>query len=518
MPAPPADALRRIERAYRELASATDPSATAAVAVRHLSAAAGPGSAVRISAPDRFGRLRTLASLGDPLRAGRLRSSRRREAYQGGRAVSLALADHPGWTLLIRPLGGEAAVGVVEVVAPDAGLDGRLPELESLMEAVAWAIRAARERTAAERTIRGLDAALGLAAKLLDATDAATALRAATGTVHRQLRGPVIGCVPTADVTPATRGLPPAHRAEALEVLEGLTAAPGAAWTLATRLGPVFGGGVPMLIAAGPAILVVDGQAASADRDFLTAVGRLLAAAFRRIDDVALARLRSESLDLGIAWTAHELRGPLLGARAALEHVASGGSDPRSELLRRTGEELGELVDVVDPLLRWSAGSGTLRRRRVEVSRLVREAVASSATEDPSRIRVEGPEDVRLQADPVQLRVAIANLVRNALAYSGTHSPVSVRVAQHGGSVSITVHDDGPGVPAEERELVFDPFARGRAASRVRGGKGLGLFIARRVVEAHGGTLRLLPSARGAEFCVELPATATRERSERSAS
>jgi two-component system sensor histidine kinase KdpD len=74
-------------------------------------------------------------------------------------------------------------------------------------------------------------------------------------------------------------------------------------------------------------------------------------------------------------------------------------------------------------------------------------------------------------------------------------------------------------VPAEEREIVFDPFARGRAATRARAGKGLGLFIARRIVEAHGGTLRLLPAARGAEFCMELPVTArSEERRERSAS
>jgi len=434
MAAPPGDALRRVGSTYLELASAPpDPASTAAVAVRQLAAAAGPGSAVRISAPDRVGRLRSLATLGDPLRAGRLRSSRRRDAYQRGRAVSLPLADHPGWSLVIRPLGGDAPVGVVEIVAPSEGLPERLGELEALVDAAAWALRGARERAAADRTIRGMDAALGLAVKLLDATDASTALRAAMDAVHRQLRGPVIGCIPTTDVPAVTRGLPPEHRAGALEILEGLSSAPGAAWTLATRLGPVFSGRVPVLITAGPAILVVDGSPASADRDFLTAVGRLLASALRRIDDVALARLRSESLDLGIAWTAHELRGPLLGARAALEHVASGGSDPGSELLRRTGEELGELVEVVDPLLRWSAGAGSLHRRPIDVSRLVREAVVSAGGQDPSRIRVEAPDDVRLQADPVQLRLAIANLVRNALAYSGSQTVVSVRVAEHGG-------------------------------------------------------------------------------------
>jgi signal transduction histidine kinase len=149
---------------------------------------------------------------------------------------------------------------------------------------------------------------------------------------------------------------------------------------------------------------------------------------------------------------------------------------------------------------------------------VVREATDSCAAEDRSRVSIDGPDSLLLRADPVQLRAAIANLVKNALAYSGPRTVVSVRVAEHGGSASIRVKDEGPGVPPDEREIVFDPFARGRAASRVRGGKGLGLFIARRIVEAHGGTLRLLPATRGAEFCAELPTTQVGEGRQRSAS
>jgi two-component system sensor histidine kinase KdpD len=91
-----------------------------------------------------------------------------------------------------------------------------------------------------------------------------------------------------------------------------------------------------------------------------------------------------------------------------------------------------------------------------------------------------------------------------------------VRIAESDGWVSVCVEDQGPGVPASERELIFDPFARGRVGARTRAGKGLGLFISRRIVEAHGGTLRLLPGAHGGVFCIELPAAI--ERSQRSAS
>jgi signal transduction histidine kinase len=518
MAAPPGDGLQQLQQACLELGSSTDPAATADAAVRWLATSAGSGASAKVFLPDRAGRLRPTASLGDPSGAGRLRSTRRRDAFERGLPVSVGLAHAPGSTLLIRPLTSAGKVGVAEIVAPTDGLEERLPAIEAVLQLVASALRIARERSSAERTIRGMDSALGLAVQLLRVKDPSAALHAATSTVHRHLRSPVVGCIPTSDAPAVTRGLTPVRRAQVRVVLEGLSAAPGAAWTLATRLGNALGAEVPVLIAAGPAILVVDGGAGAAERDFLRSVARLLAAALERIDDVALAHLRTESLDLGIAWTAHELRGPLLGASAALEHVAAGGSDARSELLRRTKDELTQLVDVVDPLLRWSAGAGGIRRRPVDLSRLVREVSASCVVDDPGRVRVDAPEGLTLRADPVQLRVAIANLVRNAIAYSGSQTPVAVSVAEHGGSVSVRVKDEGPGVPPEEREIVFDPFARGRAASRVRGGKGLGLFIARRIVEAHGGTVRLLPAARGAEFCIELPSEQPEQRSERSAS
>jgi signal transduction histidine kinase len=67
------------------------------------------------------------------------------------------------------------------------------------------------------------------------------------------------------------------------------------------------------------------------------------------------------------------------------------------------------------------------------------------------------------------------------------------------------VQDEGPGVPASERERIFDPFARGAAARGVRGGRGLGLFIVRRIAQAHGGSVQLRPSTAGALFCLSIP-------------
>jgi signal transduction histidine kinase len=80
---------------------------------------------------------------------------------------------------------------------------------------------------------------------------------------------------------------------------------------------------------------------------------------------------------------------------------------------------------------------------------------------------------------------------------------VDVRV--HRGAARVRVRDQGPGVPPSERESIFDPFMRGTASHLARTGNGLGLFIARRVMEAHGGRIWLTSNRSGAEFTIELP-------------
>jgi signal transduction histidine kinase len=80
-----------------------------------------------------------------------------------------------------------------------------------------------------------------------------------------------------------------------------------------------------------------------------------------------------------------------------------------------------------------------------------------------------------------------------------------VHVASEGTAVRVSVRDQGPGIPREERATIFDPFVRGREGSRVRDGSGLGLFITRRVVEAHGGRIWVDPDDDGSTFHVLLP-------------
>jgi two-component system sensor histidine kinase GlrK len=112
-----------------------------------------------------------------------------------------------------------------------------------------------------------------------------------------------------------------------------------------------------------------------------------------------------------------------------------------------------------------------------------------------------------LQADEEKLRAVVANLVSNAIKYSPDEGMISLALQQQGEEVVLDVGDAGPGVPAEDREKIFDWFYQGVDAPRGRlRGSGLGLAIAREFVLAHGGRIEILPkSGPGAHFRVSLP-------------
>jgi two-component system sensor histidine kinase GlrK len=106
----------------------------------------------------------------------------------------------------------------------------------------------------------------------------------------------------------------------------------------------------------------------------------------------------------------------------------------------------------------------------------------------------------------VKLRSIVDNLIGNAVKFTPAGGSVSVLARASGDQALIDVIDSGPGVPAEERESIFDSFFRGRARSSARvEGSGLGLAIAREFVEAHGGRISVLAEARGGHFRVALP-------------
>jgi signal transduction histidine kinase len=232
----------------------------------------------------------------------------------------------------------------------------------------------------------------------------------------------------------------------------------------------------------------------------------------------ALARIErehqeQETVDLGIAVTAHELRGPLFAARVALERLVEPDADLSQVLglILRTERELDQFSRRMESLLRWSSGTLRMRKARTDLTRLVRDAVGTCALEHGrERTRVETPERISVRADPVLLRSAIENVVRNALIYSPRESGVLARAyVTKAGRPTVTVRDRGPGVAHADEAALFEPFVRGRA-SNGRIGAGLGLFVAKRVVEAHGGDISFRPASdgRGTVCRIRLPEAA----------
>jgi hypothetical protein len=224
-----------------------------------------------------------------------------------------------------------------------------------------------------------------------------------------------------------------------------------------------------------------------------------------------LATVDRERRDL-IATVSHELRTPLTALGLRLENLADGveEADPEAlaDLLTHT-RRLGSLVTDLLDLSRVQAGSRPLALAEVDVAALMESVVADVTlpTRPVTYAAQVAPSGLSVTADPARLRQLVTNVLDNA----GRHSPPGGTVTVSatllpGDRWALEVSDQGPGIPAEDRQRVFERF--GTLSGHEGGGTGLGLAIARWVAELHGGTIRFedppsgLP---GARLRVELP-------------
>jgi signal transduction histidine kinase len=218
-----------------------------------------------------------------------------------------------------------------------------------------------------------------------------------------------------------------------------------------------------------------------------------------------------------VAWASHDLRTPLANMQAMLEALEDGLAAPDRYLpaLREQTHTLGRLVDDLFELARIDAGALTLELRDAPLAALVRSCLRGVEAEARARgvkiaAELHGPgPTVRCAPDKVE-RV-LANLVTNALRHTPSDGAVAVVVEPLEHEVRVSVEDTGEGLPSDSMRRVFDRFWRGDPArARATGGGGLGLAIARGLVEAQGG--RIWAENRpegGARVSFTLPRAAT---------
>jgi two-component system, OmpR family, sensor kinase len=215
-----------------------------------------------------------------------------------------------------------------------------------------------------------------------------------------------------------------------------------------------------------------------------------------------------------VSDASHELRTPLTSMRGYAELLQRNPDMTRDDVVlavRRIEDEtrrMGLLVDDLLLLARLDQGR-PLDRAPVDLTSMVNDAVSDARAADPGRsviAHIEAP--IVVTGDDLRLRQAVANLVRNALVHTPAGSPVEVALQAQNGHVDIDVIDHGLGVPAAQRERIFERFHRSDPLrSRDQGGSGLGLSIATAVVTAHGGTISVTDTpGGGATFRIELPA------------
>ena len=214
-----------------------------------------------------------------------------------------------------------------------------------------------------------------------------------------------------------------------------------------------------------------------------------------------------------VANVSHELRTPITALQAGLENLVDGVEPPGPEQLRtmlRQVERLGRLVTQLLDLSRLESGAIPLQRRSFEVRRVLEDAVDESRLHAPDvevSVAVAEP-GLAADGDPERVHQVLANLLENAVRHSPAGGRIEVSARSERGQVAIEVCDEGPGIPDEEANRVFERFYRADSArSSSHGGAGLGLAIARWIVDLHGGDIRAerrVPT--GCRMVVLLPA------------
>jgi signal transduction histidine kinase len=250
-------------------------------------------------------------------------------------------------------------------------------------------------------------------------------------------------------------------------------------------------------------------------------LGRLVASAVQNIRAYEAERKTVEELrrlsalraDF-VSLVSHELRTPMAAvigaARTLQQRWRELTPEQRESFLELIAGETSRLAALISDVLdtsRIEAGTFTFRFADVDLGRLVRDSVATAELgTDEVHVRAEVREPLpRVRGDAERLRQVLMNLIDNAVKYSPAGDEIEVRAYLEDGHVRIDVSDRGPGIRREDQRLIFEKFGR-VAGPSAKPGTGLGLYIARSIAEAHGGTLEVASApGRGSTFTLRLP-------------
>jgi PAS domain S-box-containing protein len=236
-------------------------------------------------------------------------------------------------------------------------------------------------------------------------------------------------------------------------------------------------------------------------------------------DRVRIQRLEADAQQMGefVAMLAHELRNPLAPISSAAS-VGLQSLDNRAKLewslgvIKRQSDHLTRLVDDLLDVSRITRGRVRLQRRRLRLGAVLDsalDAITPACVDKRHQIEVRRESDPLVRGDVVRLTQVITNLLSNACKYTRPDGRIDVVLREHEGRAELRVADSGMGIEPDLLPRIFDLFTQERRTlARSEGGLGLGLTIARRLVELHGGTISAHSAGPGcgSEFVVELPA------------
>ncbi|MEI6386631.1 MAG: HAMP domain-containing sensor histidine kinase, partial [Spirochaetota bacterium] len=215
-----------------------------------------------------------------------------------------------------------------------------------------------------------------------------------------------------------------------------------------------------------------------------------------------------------IASISHDLRTPIAAIRGYVEGLGDGVANTQEKqdrylaIIRSKAVLMNRLVDDLALFSGLETSAVVLDRRALDIAAFLGEVLAELAFDFPElRIELDCPLPCQLDFDAVQLKRVIANIVQNASRHAGPSAHLCVTGTVNEGIVKIVFEDDGPGIREADLPHVFERFYRAdRARNMDGGGHGLGLSIARMIVEAHGGRISALSApGGGASIVMELP-------------